>query len=194
MKKIMTLASLFLTLSCAHREHLPVDTETTKPGGTVSFKGRPVDLYRGGFKIGDDFTKLIKDTDLEFKFNQKVTIVSIVPSIDTPVCEAQTHDLGENYNLSKDIELVTISRDLPMAQQRFAREAKLSNISYYSDYKTGSFGKKTGLLMKGKELLARSIIVLDQKGIIRYYQVNKEQTKVPDMNRAFMEAEALLGK
>lgn len=195
MKKTISLFAVsILFLSCAHREHLPVDYETTNPGTSVSMKGQSISLHKGSFKVGDDFKKMVEKTDLDFKFNNRVTIVSIVPSVDTPVCEAQTHDLGENFNLSKDIDLVTISRDLPMAQQRFKRESKLSSIEFYSDYKTASFGKKSGLLMKGKELLARAVIVLDEKGIIRYFQINKELTKVPDMQRAFIEAETLLGK
>ena len=196
MKTILGLAisSLLLATSCAHKQHLPVDEKSVSPGTAVHFNGKPINLYSGKFKKGDNFNTLVNKTDLEFKFNNKVTIISIVPSIDTPVCEAQTHLLGENYNLPKEIELVIISRDLPMAQQRFAKEAKLGHIAYYSDYKTGSFGKKMGLLMKGKELLARGVIVLDAKGVVRYFQVNDEITKVPDMNKAFLEAQLLLGK
>lgn len=194
MKSILFILLTSLLFSCAHREHLPVDSTSTKPGTKVFANGQKIDLYKGQFKVGDDFASMMKGLDLDFKFNNKVTIVSIVPSIDTPVCEAQTHELGENFNLSKDIDLVTISRDLPMAQKRFASEAKLSQIQYYSDYKTGSFGKRMGLMMRGRELLARGVIVLDQKGVIRYFQVNQEITKVPDMNRAFAEASALLAK
>jgi len=190
----IALSSLLLATSCAHKQHLPVDDKSVPPGSAVHFNGKAIDLYTGKFKKGDNFVSLTSKTDLGFKFNNKVTIVSIVPSIDTPVCEAQTHLLGENYNLPKEIDLVTISRDLPMAQQRFSKEAKLGHIAYYSDYKTGSFGKKMGLLMKEKELLARGVIVLDSKGVIRYFQINDEITKVPDMNKAFLEAQLLLGK
>lgn len=192
--RILLGSVLLFAASCAHKQHLPVDEKSTTPGTKVHFNGKPVSLYKGTFNKGDSFVALASKTDLGFKFNNKVTIVSIVPSIDTPVCEAQTHLLGENYNLPKEIDLVTISRDLPMAQQRFAKEAKLGQISYYSDYKTGSFGKKMGLLMKEKELLARGVIVLDSKGVIRYFQVNNEITKVPDMNKAFLEAQLLLGQ
>ena len=78
-----------------------------------------------------------------------------------------------------------------MAQQRFAAAANLQNIQYVSDYKMGSFGKSTGLMMKGKELLARGVIVTDKSGVIQYYQVVPDITQLPDMAKAIEVANKL---
>jgi thiol peroxidase len=123
----------------------------------------------------------------------KVLIISVVPSIDTKVCEEQTHNLGEQgTNLSAAVERITISRDTPFAQKRFSEEAKLLNVTFLSDYRDGSFGKSTGLLIDDSMLLARSVIVVDQKGIVRYIQVVPELSHLPDLEAAFLKAESLL--
>jgi thiol peroxidase len=122
----------------------------------------------------------------------RVLFLSVVPSLDTRVCEAQTHYLGEQgARLSPDIAKITISRDTPFAQKRFAEEAKLTNITYLSDYRDGSFGRSTGLLQEESMLLARSVILVDREGIVRYIQVVPELTHMPDMEAAFARAEAL---
>ena len=118
-------------------------------------------------------------------------MINVVPSIDTKVCEEQTHILGESPNLPANIARLTVSRDLPMAQKRFAAEAKLENIQYVSDYKSGGFGNASGLLMDGSELLARAVIVADKDGVVRYMQIVPDVTKMPDMDKAFTEAKKL---
>jgi thiol peroxidase len=125
----------------------------------------------------------------------KVLIISVVPSIDTKVCEEQTHHLGELItSLPAAIERITISRDTPFAQKRFSEEAKLLNVTFLSDYRDGSFGKATGLLIDDSMLLARSVIVVDQKGIVRYIQVVPELSHLPDLDAAFLKAESLLSR
>ena len=81
-------------------------------------------------------------------FKGKLTILSVVPSLDTPICDKQTHMLSEkNKGLDQTANLVTISRDLPFAQKRFAKEANIHNIQFLSDYRDAEFGKSTGLLI-----------------------------------------------
>ena len=121
-----------------------------------------------------------------------VSVINIVPSIDTAICEEQTHLLGESDKLSNKVDKYVISRDLPMAQDRFAKEANLENITYLSDYKSGSFGEHTGLLMKGSLLLARAVIVTDAQGIVKYMQVTPEVSHLPNMNKAFTVANKLV--
>ena len=112
--------------------------------------------------------------------------------IDTKVCEEQTHYLGEEgERLPKEIRRIVISRDTPFAQNRFAKEARLTNLQYLSDYKEGGFGRATGLLMEGSMLLARSVVLADKKGIVRYIQVVPEITRLPDMEAAFRKAAEL---
>jgi thiol peroxidase len=120
-------------------------------------------------------------------------LISLVPSIDTKVCEAQTHYLGvEGARLPEGIERITISRDTPFAQKRFADEAKLNNITFLSDYRDGSFGRATGLLLDDLMLLSRSVIVVDGNGVVRYIQVVPELSHLPDLEAAFSKAESLL--
>lgn len=134
----------------------------------------------------------MKKVDLSLIMD-KVLIISVVPSIDTKVCEEQTHYLGEHgTNLPAAIERITISRDTPFAQKRFSEAAKLLNVTFLSDYRDGSFGKATGLLIDDSMLLARSVIVVDQKGIVRYIQVVPELSHLPDLEAAFLKAESLL--
>jgi thiol peroxidase len=122
----------------------------------------------------------------------KVLILSLVPSIDTKVCEVQTHHLGELASrLPADITRITISRDTPFAQKRFAEEAKLTGITYLSDYREGSFGRSTGLLQEESMLLARTVIVVDKEGIVRYIQVVPELSHLPDMETVFNKANGL---
>ena len=125
-------------------------------------------------------------------FKGKVTIMSVVPSLDTPTCDKQTHILSEeNKGLDKTANLLTVSRDLPFAQKRFAKNAKIKNLTFLSDYRDAEFGKKTGLLIKENRLLARAVFVLDQDGIVRYVEIVSELAKLPDMDKAMNFARSL---
>ncbi len=188
-----------MTLSCATKKNeapqkpsFGVNQKSIRPGTAVKAGGKSLRLYKGSIEVGDSFVKKARGTGLGFDFKNKVTIISIVPSIDTKVCEEQTHILGESKDISPEVDLVTISRDLPMAQMRFAHEAKLTNIRYYSDYKYGKFGKKTGLLIRDKELLTRAVFVLDRNGIVKYLQLVSEITELPDMKKAVEVSNSLL--
>ena len=108
------------------------------------------------------------------------------------VSEKQTHILSEeNKGLNKIANLITISRDLPFAQKRFATKTKMQNITFLSDYRDAQFGKSTGLLIKENRLLARAIIILDSKGIVRYLEIVSELSKLPDMEKAMAFARSL---
>lgn len=189
---------LFFT-ACEKTGSIPeVDKGSAEVGGSVTFKGKPMNLLGNPIVIGKPLP-LVKLTeagsmnmvDLSQE-KGKVLFLSIVPSIDTKVCEAQTHYLGEKGNkLPATVQRITISRDTPFAQMRFAEEAKLQNIRYLSDYREGAFGLATGLLIDDLRLLARTIVLVDKTGIIRYIQVVPEIIRIPDMEKAFAEAVAL---
>lgn len=195
MKILLLLISVMLIISCAHYDtSIPVDSKSVKPGTKVTMRGKEIKLYpaKESLKDGDNLVEKSKKLGVEIPFNSKVTIINVVPSVDTPVCEAQSHILGENKKINKNIDLISISRDLPMALDRFAKESKLTNISYVSDYKNGSFGRNFGLMMKDVELLARGVIVLDQKGIVRHIQFISEVAHLPDMDKAIEIANSLV--
>jgi len=133
----------------------------------------------------------MKEVDLSQE-RGKVLFLNMVPSLDTPVCDAQTHYLGEEGDKLPDlVERITVSRDTPFAQKRFAEEAKLTDLRYLSDYREGDFGRSVGLLMDGLRLLARSVILVDTRGKVRYIQVVPEITHMPDMEAAFLKATQL---
>lgn len=163
----------------------------------VSLHGKPLTLMGTALQEGQPFPAItipdsgLQMTDLQ-SFRGKVTIISIVPSIDTKVCEKQTHILSEeNGGLDKTVRLVTVSRDLPFAQKRFAEEAKIHNVLFLSDYRDGGFGASTGLMIQENRLLARALVVVDKEGVIRYLEIVPDLGQLPDMKKAFQLAGSL---
>jgi len=163
----------------------------------ITLHGKPLTLIGNKSQVGKRLPTLrlpdlgMKMIDLQ-SFRGKVTIMSVVPSLDTPTCDKQTHILSEeNKGLDEIANLVTVSRDLPFAQKRFAKNAKMKNITFLSDYRDAEFGKKTGLLIKENRLLARAVFVLDQNGIVRYLEIVSELAKLPDMDKAMDFARSL---
>jgi thioredoxin-dependent peroxiredoxin len=168
-------------------------------GNTVTFKGAPLKLEGNPIKVGDTLRDAkLAGLDLKLvslaEINGKVRIVSIVPSLDTKVCEQQTHYLSEkNGGLDQSVRLITVSVDTPFAQKRFAEEAKISNVTFLSDYRGGDFGRSYGLLIPDLHLLARSVMVVDKDNVVRYLQVVPELGTLPDMEAAFQAARQIAG-
>ena len=175
-------------------------TAVAGEGRTVLFQGNPLVLSGTGINVGDSLREVtLTQTDLSpmaitgTKGKGKVRIISVVPSLDTPVCEEQTHYLSEkNKGLDKMVELVTVSVDTPFAQKRFAGEAHIANVTFLSDYKGAEFGKAYGLFLKGPHLLARTIMVVDAHNTVRYLQVTPELTQLPNLDEAFAVAKSLI--
>jgi thioredoxin-dependent peroxiredoxin len=191
------IASLLVLMlfGCASVPQVPIDQGSSEPGGSVSRGETKVKLLGTPVSIGNPLPSVtvidagtMQEVDLS-REKGAVLFLSIVPSIDTRVCEAQSHYLGEKgKGLPGDVRRITISRDTPFAQKRFAHEARLANVQFLSDYKQGDFGRSTGLLMEGSMLLSRSVILVDKKGMVRYIQVVPDITHLPDMERAFQKA------
>ena len=204
---IATIAMFALLAGCTSDEtnqvqaDLPIDKGSVRAGAgsSVTMKGGALALAGTGVvEVGKPLPAAIVSSN-ELKpvdiadAGGKVRIISVVPSLDTPTCDKQTHELSEdNGGLDKQVELVTISMDLPFAQSRFAREAKIGNITFLSDYKNREFGNNNGLLIEPLALLARAVIVTDKDNIVRYLQVVPELTALPDMQAAMQAARALL--
>lgn len=99
----------------------------------------------------------------------KVKIISVVPQLNTPVCDKQTHQFSENNGgLDKSVDIITISTNTAQGQDSFAKKANISNLIFLSDNPIFDFGKNTGLLMEGMGMLRRTVLVVDEKNIIRY--------------------------
>jgi len=167
-------------------------------GQSVTFKGNPLPLAGKAIKVGEPMPSVILTGAGLAPINiadgkGKVRIINVVPSLDTPVCDAQTHELVEkDPALANNVDLVTVSMDLPFAQARWAKAAKAKNMTFLSDYKTADFGNSTGLLIQPLHLLARTVIVTDKDGVVRYMQVVPEITELPDMSAAMTAAKGLM--
>jgi thioredoxin-dependent peroxiredoxin len=200
LKCVPLVLAVFLAITgCATlKPKIPMEQASSQPGATVTRGGVPIKLLGTATAVGQPMPSVklvdamtLKDVDLGQE-KGAVLFLSIVPSLDTSVCEEQTHYLAEEgEKMPKEIRRITISRDTPFAQKRFAKEAKLINLQYLSDYKEGKFGRATGLLMDGSVLLARSVLLMDRKGMVRYIQVVPEITHLPDMEKAFQKAAEL---
>ncbi|MFK8067708.1 MAG: thiol peroxidase [Gammaproteobacteria bacterium] len=208
MKKLILAVTILLTLliGCTSEDSnqvqadLPVDKGSVAAGkgNSVTMKGGTLALAGAGVvEVGKPLPEAMVSSHelkpINLALGNKVRIISVVPSLDTPTCEAQTHELSEKNNgLDKDVELVTVSMDLPFAQSRFAKEAKISNVTFLSDYKSKEFGNNNGLLIEPLGLLTRAVIVTDKENIVRYLQIVPEITALPDMQSAMKAARKLL--
>ena len=161
--------------------------------GIITMKGNPLTLLGKELKVGDvapDFEFLDNDiAPVKFSsFRGKICVISSVPSLDTPICDMETRRFNEEaVKLGENIQILTISMDLPFAQKRWCGAAGVHKVVTLSDHRDASFGTAYGTLIKELRLLARIVFVVDGEGIIRYIQVVKEQTEEPDYD-AVLEA------
>ncbi|RJP76173.1 MAG: thiol peroxidase [Candidatus Zixiibacteriota bacterium] len=126
-------------------------------------------------------------------FFGRVLIISTVPSLDTGVCSAQTRRFNqEAASLGPEVQVLTISNDLPFAQKRFCETAGIERVTVLSDYRGQQFGRAAGLFVKETYLLARAVIVADRQGVVRYLQIVPQQGQEPDYGPVLEAARALL--
>ena len=155
--------------------------------GVVTFGGNPATLVGPEIKVGDkapDFTVVdqqLKPVTLS-QFDG-VKLISVVPSLDTPVCDAQTRKFNEEA-AKLNATILTISVDLPFAQKRWCGAAGIDKVVTLSDYQTMSFGNAYGTHLKGLRLEARAIFVLNAKNEVTYVEYVKEVTDHPDYEKA----------
>jgi thioredoxin-dependent peroxiredoxin len=153
---------------------------------TITMKGNPLTLIGKELKVGDSAPDVeVLDNNLSpvklSSFRGKICVISSVPSLDTPVCDMETRRFNkEAGKISADIQMLTISMDLPFAQKRWCGAAGVDNVVTLSDHRNASFGTAYGVLIKELRLLARSVFVVDREGIIKYVQMVNEISKEPD--------------
>lgn len=160
--------------------------------GIITFKGTPMTLQGSELKAGQpapaftlhyfaDGLKTLTNADLK----GKPTIVSIVPSLDTGVCQVQTKRFSQELaSLGGSVNSVTVSRDLPFAQNRFCGAEDVKNMKLGSDYQSGEFGKSWGVMIDELKLLTRAVYVLDSQGNVVYSEIVPEVTSEPDYSAA----------
>ncbi|NSW57156.1 MAG: thiol peroxidase [Armatimonadetes bacterium] len=169
--------------------------------GVVAFKGDGLTLEGGELVLGQpapEFrirTGLAPDTEYTLATDAgKIRLLSVVPSLDTPVCSLQTQRFNaEAEALGDKVVIVTVSMDLPPAQERWCQANSVANLKTASDYYDHSFGLATGLRIKELGLLARAVVILDGDGVVRYIQIVPEVTDEPDYDDALAAAKKIAG-
>ncbi len=169
-------------------------TSTQERIGVVTFKGNALTLLGPEIKVGDvapDFQVLdpALGTMTFSDAKGKVRIISVVPSLDTPVCDAQTRRFNqEAVKLASNIEIWTISMDLPFAQRRWCGAAAIDRVKVFSDHRNADFGRNYGCLVKELRLLARAVFVVDTAGTVRHVEYVREMTTHPNYDAALATA------
>lgn len=166
--------------------------------GAATLKGNPLTLIGNEVKVGQkapDFT-VNKDlaTEVSLKdYAGKVKLISVVPSLDTGVCDAQTRRFNEEASkLGDNVVILTISVDLPFAQSRWCGAAGIDKVVTLSDYKNVSFGEAYGVLIKELRLLMRSIFVVDANDTVQYVEYLREMTDHPNYEAAIEAVKKLI--
>ena len=167
--------------------------------GLVTLKGNPLTLVGPEIKPGDkapDFTVLDNELqEVRLKdFAGKFKVISVTPSLDTPVCDLQARRFNQEATLLPgDVVVLNISMDLPFALARFCTAAGIDKVRTLSDHREASFGTAYGVLLKEARLLARSIFIIDKDDVVRYRQLVAEQTNHPDYDEALAAIGRMIG-
>ena len=168
--------------------------------GAITFKGNPMTLVGEALQVGStapNFTLVYADNGLQkltlADLQGKPSIISVVPSLDTPTCAVQTRTFNQQLSeLGDKINAVTVSRDLPFAQARFCGAEDIKNMRTASDYQDHQFGSDYGLTIDELKLLSRAVIVLDADGKITYFQQVPEVASEPNYDEAIAALKSLL--
>ena len=185
--------TLLLALAaCSKSADCPTES-LPETSGTIHRGDAPLTLVGKTLAIGDPMPADIKLVDGKLApidlgpLKGKVVVLSVVPSIDTRVCETQTHKVSDSIDkMPAGTEVITISRDLPYAQTRFAEEAVV-RTKMASDYHARSFGRSFGIEVKETGLLARSVWVIGKDGKVAYRELVDDQGTEPNYD-ALLEA------
>ena len=165
---------------------------------TVTLGGNPVKLIGTPLEIGQKAPEFqAVDADMKpYSFmgeGNKISVISAVGSLDTAVCDTETRRFNEEaVRFGDQVEIITVSRDLPFAQKRWCGTAGIDRVKVVSDYKDASFGMKYGVLVDESRLLARAVFVIDRKGIIQYIQLVPEIGQEPDYDAVIKAVKRLL--
>ena len=158
--------------------------------GAVTFKGNPLTLIGPELKAGQQAPEFhLTANDLSTvtlaASAGKTRLISVVPSLDTPVCDQQTRRFNqEAAKLPGDMTVLTVSMDLPFAQKRWCGAAGVDKVQTLSDYKDHTFGPGYGVRIKELGLLSRAIFIVDPGNAIRYVEYVKEVTNHPNYDAA----------
>ena len=160
--------------------------------GVMTIHGNPLTLVGEAVKVGAPAPDVeLLDNDLKpvrlSSYRGKTLVIASVPSLDTPVCDLETRRFNdEAANLGADVEMVTVSMDLPFAQKRWCGAAGVKRLRTLSDHRDAAFGLAYGVLIKELRLLARAVFIVDREGTVRYEQLVKEVANEPDYDAVLL--------
>lgn len=166
--------------------------------GATTLRGNPMTLVGPELKTGDkapDFQTV--DTGLQpvglAQTGGNVRIFSVVPSLDTPVCDMQTKRFNEEAAKLPNVDIYTISMDLPFAMKRWCGAMGVDKVKMLSDHRTGSFGEQYGTLIKELRIESRAIFVVDKNNVVQHAEYVKEVADHPNYDAALTVAKSLAG-
>jgi thiol peroxidase len=170
--------------------------EVQERAGATTLQGNPMTLLGPELKAGDKAPEFdAVDSSMQpinlSKTGQAVRVFSVIPSLDTPVCDAQTKRFNEEAATLPGVEIYTVSMDLPFAQKRWCGAFGVDNVKMVSDHKSGSFGTHYGTLIKELRIESRAIFVLDKNDVIRHAEYVKEVADHPNYESAMKIAKEL---
>jgi thioredoxin-dependent peroxiredoxin len=158
--------------------------------GAITMRGNPMTLVGPELKPGQqapNFTLIGKDmkpVTLD-NFKGKVKIIASVPSLDTPVCDAETRRFNEEASkLPGNVQVLTVSMDLPFAAARWCGAAGVNNVTTLSDWRGAQFGEAYGTLIKELHLDARAVFVIDKNDRLVHVEYVKEVANQPNFDAA----------
>lgn len=163
---------------------------TTERPGAVTFQGQPLTVLGDPVRVGDkapEFTVLANDlTERHLRdYAGKVKLISVVPSLDTGICDAQTRRWNEEAaRFGDNVVVLTISADLPFAQARWCGAAGVERVITLSDHRDMSFGTAYGTYIKELRLEQRAVFIVDENDVVRYAQYVPEIVQHPDYEGA----------
>ena len=171
---------------------------TQERQGVITFKGNPMTLVGQPVKAGDaapDFR--VVDNALQAvtlaSSAGKIRLITVVPSLDTPVCDTMTRTFNQDAaKLPGNVVVYAVSLDLPFAQKRWCGNAGIDRVQTLSDYQDRAFVLNYGLLIKELKLAARAVLVIDASDRVSYLQIVPEVTSEPDYNAALDAVKVLL--
>jgi thiol peroxidase len=161
--------------------------------GATTLRGNPFTLIGPELKPGDsapDFNLVdnsLKPVTLQ-DTGKQVRIISVIPSLDTPVCDAQTKKFNEEVANLPGVDILTVSMDLPFAQKRWCGAFGVDKVKMLSDHKDASFGSNYGTLIKELRIESRAIFVVDPNNKIRHAEYVKEVADHPNYEAALSAA------
>lgn len=165
-----------------------------RPAATT-LRGNPLTVLGPELKVGDkapDFEAI--DNGLQAvtlaTTGNGVRIFSVIPSLDTPVCDAQTKRFNEEASKLPNVSIYTFSMDLPFAQKRWCGAFGVDKVQMVSDHRTGSFGEHYGTLIKDLRIHSRAIFVVDKNNVIRHVEYVKEVGDHPNYETALAAAKS----